>query len=304
MNESAGSRTGSTILLAVGVALAFATVLGIVLWRDREQPAPASLADLVASSDPGPIHVHGLGINPRDGALLVATHTGLWRSALGEQKAERVTDRLQDTMGFAVVGRDHFVGSGHPDPREARAQGLPSQLGLIESRDAGKSWSQISLVGKADFHILRTARERVYGFDSTSRRLMVSTDSGRSWRSRRPPATLHDLVVDPANGSHIAASGAGGLWESRDEGRRWRWLGDGLGYLGWPDTNRLYLVTLSGAVRMKNGLSRRWRTVGRVEGEPAALVVTKGDELYVALHDGTIVHSQDGGRTWAIRSRP
>jgi hypothetical protein len=54
--------------------------------------------------DRGPIHVHGLGINPKDGALFVATHTGLFRAAEGERKATRVADRFQDTMGFTVVG--------------------------------------------------------------------------------------------------------------------------------------------------------------------------------------------------------
>ena len=68
--------------------------------------------------DPGPIHVHGLGINPKDGALFVATHTGLFRAPQGEQTAKRVADRYQDTMGFTVVGRDRFLGSGHPDGRE------------------------------------------------------------------------------------------------------------------------------------------------------------------------------------------
>ncbi len=30
--------------------------------------------------DSGPVHVHGLGVDPADGALFIATHTGLWRS--------------------------------------------------------------------------------------------------------------------------------------------------------------------------------------------------------------------------------
>src|SRR5687768_15629237 len=66
------------------------------------------------TGDPGPIHVHGLGINPKDGALFVATHTGLFRAGAGESRASRVADRFQDTMGFTVVGPDRFLGSGHP----------------------------------------------------------------------------------------------------------------------------------------------------------------------------------------------
>ena len=30
------------------------------------------------SEDPGPIHVHGLGLDPETKTLYIATHTGLW----------------------------------------------------------------------------------------------------------------------------------------------------------------------------------------------------------------------------------
>ena len=102
------------------------------------------------STDPGLIHVHGLGLNPKDGALFIATHTGLFRLAAGERNPERVAGRYQDTMAFTVVGPGRFLGSGHPDGRER----LPPFLGLIESRDAGQSWRPVSLLGKVDFHLL------------------------------------------------------------------------------------------------------------------------------------------------------
>ena len=35
-------------------------------------------------------HVHGLGINPRDGALFIATHGGLFRAAAGDAQARQV----------------------------------------------------------------------------------------------------------------------------------------------------------------------------------------------------------------------
>jgi hypothetical protein len=59
-------------------------------------------------ADPGPIHVHGLGINPKDGAVFIATHTGLFRAPEGGRKARRVANRFQDTMSFMVVGPDRL----------------------------------------------------------------------------------------------------------------------------------------------------------------------------------------------------
>lgn len=43
---------------------------------------------------------------------------------------------------------------------------------------------------------------------------------------------------------------------------------------------------------------------GEVGGQPAALLAVGKDELYVALHDGTIKRSTDGGANWTVPSRP
>ena len=43
---------------------------------------------------------------------------------------------------------------------------------------------------------------------------------------------------------------------------------------------------------------------GEIGGQPAALVAEGPSELYVALHDGTIKRSTDGGATWTVRSTP
>ena len=43
---------------------------------------------------------------------------------------------------------------------------------------------------------------------------------------------------------------------------------------------------------------------GEIGGQPAALLAVGEDELYVALHDGTIKRSTDGRATWTVRSSP
>jgi Sortilin, neurotensin receptor 3, len=201
--------------------------------------------------DPGPVHVHGLGINPADGALFIATHTGLWRVGQGAQKASRVADRYQDTMGFTVLDANSFLGSGHPDVKEAREKGLPPLLGLIASRDAGKTWTPISLLGEADFHVLRSAGDRIYGFDATNLRLMVSEDAGRTWEERSlprfPPEPLLDLVIDPADADRLIAATERDLYQSGDAGRTWRYIAPFPGLLAWlGDT--FVLIDASGRV--------------------------------------------------------
>lgn len=253
-------------------------------------------------SDPGPIHVHGLGTNPRDGVLFIATHTGLFRVAPNETKASRVEDRYQDTMGFTVVGPDRFLGSGHPDGRE----GEPPFLGLIRSSDAGKSWVPISLRGKADFHVLEAAGSVVYGFgsdfDTRRAQFLVSSDAGKTWDERKAPEPLISLAMHPEDPQHVMVSGERGLYESRDGGRKWEpRRGDG-GLLGWQEPDRLILVTGGGEV-MSSRDGRNWNRVGQIGGRPAAFEAEE-DVLYVALHDGTIERSTDDGRSWTVRSQP
>ncbi|HSH21676.1 MAG TPA: sialidase family protein [Candidatus Caenarcaniphilales bacterium] len=254
--------------------------------------------------DPGPIHVHGLGVNPKDGALFIATHTGLFRLATGERDATRVADRYQDTMGFTVVGPDHFLGSGHPDRRE----GLPPFLGLIESRDGGERWEPLSLLGAVDFHLLEAEGRRVYGYgsDFESRRtlMLMSDDGGRSWQERSPPEPLASLAPRPGEAGHLVASGGRRLHVSRDGARTWTQVGDQAGLLAWPADDRLYLVSEDGSVRLSADGGKTWRAVGGLGEAPTALTASGARELYAALYDGTIKRSTDGGATWELRSRP
>lgn len=261
-------------------------------------------ADGSGSADTGPVHVHGLGINPADQTLVIATHTGTFGLASDAKKAERIGESRQDTMGFTVAGPNYFLGSGHPDLGEAVEKNLPPLLGLIESRDAGNTWQPISLSGEADFHVLRFAGRRVYGYDASNDRLLVSLDRGRTWTEATRPAPLLDVAVDPTNADRAVASGEGGLYLTRDSGRTWTRLALGLGLLAWPSPGRLYLVDVDGSVLRSADVGRRWAAAGSVGGQPAAFLAQSDEDLYVALHDGTIKQSQNGGRTWIVRSRP
>lgn len=299
-------RRRPTWLLLPAAGVVAAILAGVLIWQtgsDGERTSPG-----VPASDPGPVHVHGLGIDPADGALFIATHTGLFRVGKSERQASRVTDRRQDTMGFTVVGPHRFLGSGHPDVREAREQGLPPLLGLIESTDAGESWRPISLRGEADFHVLRFAGERVYGYDATNDRLLVSTDRGRTWQEIAKPGAIVDTAPDPSDGRRLVATAVGrleqGLYESRDAGESWRRLAGPVGLLAWPTPSSLYVVGEDGRVLRSLDGGRRLQYRGSIGGRPAALLAQGPEDLYVALHDGTIKHSTDGGRHWVTRSAP
>jgi hypothetical protein len=296
----------ASAVLATLATLAFLPFLLVACGGGSEGPETFTG---IAPDDPGPIHVHGLGVDPDDGVLFIATHTGLYRVAKGETKAERVGDRYQDTMGFTIAAPDLFLGSGHPDARDLQ-NGTPPLLGLIRSKDAGRTWTPVSLSGEADFHVLRYLGDRVYGYDATNDRLMVSGDAGKNWTEHQPPAPLVDLAADPEDADHIVVTTAGelpgtqGLQDSGDGGETWGKLGELVGLLVWPSARSLYLVDPRGFVSVSRDSGKSFNIVGNVGGEPAAFMAIDSRELYVALHDGTINVSRDAGETWSRRSTP
>jgi len=283
------------------------TVLTLAACGGDEETAGAANGEVAAGSAPAPgdqqaalEHIHGLGVDPATGTLHVATHYGLFAAAEGQAKLRRVGESRQDIMGFSVVGPRRFIGSGHPDP----SQDLPPNLGLIESRDAGKSFKNISLLGEADFHVLRSAGRQIYGFNSGTGKLMTSTDGGREWTERAPPAGMFDLTIDPTDSQRIVASTELGLFVSVDSGEGWRPLrDDAAGLLAWPAPDSLFLVDGEGQVSRSADGGESFEAVGSIGGPPSAFV-SHGEELYAALGDGKVTRSTNGGEKWTVRATP
>ena len=253
-----------------------------------------------AVSDAGPQHVHGLGVDPKDDALYIATHSGLWRAPAGEAKASRVGDAQHDLMGFTVAGPGRFLASGHPDARSD----LPPLLGLQTSSDGGESWESISLLGEADLHVLRAAGRRIYGVDASTGRFLTSDDGGRSWDERSPPGPVFDLALDPNDPNRLVAATEQGLFGSTDTGRRWRPINSATtGLLAWPQADALYLVDGQGAVSRSKDGGRAFDAAGTLPAAPEAFTAA-GDQLLAAVHGGEVLVSGDGGGNWQVRSRP
>jgi hypothetical protein len=263
---------------------------------EGESAAPAEGGSGTASLE----HIHGLG-TVDDGSLFIATHTGLFRAPDGETKVEQVGDSQQDIMGFSVQRANRFIGSGHPDPRDSDQ---PPNLGLIESRDGGRTWQSVSLLGEADFHVLESAGNRIYGFDGTQGRFMASDDGGESWDEHEPPAAMFDVGIHPEDPLRLLAATETGLHASTNGGKSWRSVNDQIaGLLAWPAGNDLYLVDGRGQVMRSSDGGKEWEQVGSIGGEPAAFI-GRADELYAGLHDGSVKRSRDGGESWEVRATP
>lgn len=287
----------SAIALGAAVALiAGALVVALLAGRNDDTASPTS-----DSAAPAIVHVHGLGVNPADGSVIVATHTGSFRLAAGDGEPERIGDSFRDTMGFTVAGPDHFLGSGHPDVAGLQA-GDPTSLGLIESTDGGWTWETRSLGGEVDFHGLAFAHDRVYGWDSSTGRFMVSADK-REWDTRGT-LDLFAFAVSPDDPDRIVGTGPDGLVQSTDGGRNWEDAeGPPTVALSWDAEAGLWVVADDGAVWRREGTE--WERTGDVPGQPHAFVAT-ADRLYAAAADPggrTTIYESPDGRTWDLRYR-
>jgi hypothetical protein len=236
--------------------------------------------------------VHGVGLNPADSTVYAGTHHGLFRVPV-QGTPIRVADRVQDFMGFTVVGPNHFLASGHP----ASGSLGPSSLGLIESTDGGLTWTSLSLAGKADFHALQARHGRVYGYNSMTGAFMVSEDR-KTWETRTTLA-MADFVVSPTDPDVVVATTAQGLVRSEDGGRSFAPMAAPvLLLISWPDDGALVGVTPEGVVQLSSDKGATWQQRGTIQGSPEALEAVSGDVIYAAA-DATITVSSDGGRTFA-----
>lgn len=77
--------------------LALATIVLLLAFAGCGNDPPSTFRPPEeGAAQAGPEHIHGLGINPADGALMIATHSGLFRAAPASATAARVGDRRQD----------------------------------------------------------------------------------------------------------------------------------------------------------------------------------------------------------------
>lgn len=277
--------TGARIIGACGLAFVLLTLVGLVFFRHDATETSARESESALG------HVHGLGIDPADGALFVATHEGLF--TVGDDDALRaVGDRRYDTMAFTVIGAGQFLASGHPAPGDDQ----PSNLGLIASGDTGQTWQSLSLAGSADFHALEASPDGlVWGVDGGR---LIFSDDGTTWTQIRRGGFI-DLAVIAAEPREVLATTSSGQVLSVGVDGSVQPLVDAppLVFLDQDGPGPLVGLAPEGAVQVSQDEGRSWTTAGQLNGTPAALHVT--DRTWYAATDSGVLESTDEGESWS-----
>jgi hypothetical protein len=281
--------------------------------EDPPAPAPTATAAPAQTSEPadppdggGSPFIGSLTVDPGDGTLIAGTGLGLFRLEAGAKRAKPFDGKLTTPSASGAIspnlvlrftGPGELIASGHPkDP----GSGLPENLGLIRSRDGGATWTSVSLLGEEDLHALDVRGDVVAGQPVEAASVLVSTDGGKSFEERTPPAAPLDVDLDPKNPRHMAITTAEGLFVSRDGGGSWRQR-DVLTtetHLAWSETGTLYRVDAGGVVQASEDGGESWEQAGNAGGPPTTVTVDADGRLFAALAGARIVRSSDGGKSF------
>lgn len=275
-------------------------------------PAPEELSDRLVDFSQKPPFVNALDLDPVTGDFMLTTNKGFWRINPKTKDVKQVKGTIEangkkDTVGtfleLEAVGEGTLLGSGHPDSQDT----LPQFLGFLQSDDNGESWRVVSRLGDADLHKIVQIHDRVYAWDAVLNAMLISTDGGKTFEERfTPPGLVIDFVIDPEDPEYIVAATEDILYRSEDAGERWRQLDLGEGIrLAWPEGGPIVRAEKDGTISASEDRGATFRPVGKVEGEPYKFETTDDPQhLYLALSDGTILETTDGGKTWKDFFRP
>ena len=218
---------------------------------------------------------------------MVAAHDGLY--VYDGTTPERVGPVI-DLMGFTVAGPGHYYASGHP----GTATDLPQPVGLIESRDGGKTWKVLSRGGRSDFHALTTTGQAVVGFDGAVR----ATTNGRTWTDGNLDAQPRTLAGS-REGATVLATTEEGLMRSTDGGATWQQMDQASWLLmaAFGDADTVAGLTPDGQVHTSADAGRTWRATDLLAPDAQALYASgEGESLEVLVADGSTVLVSTGGQ--------
>ncbi|WP_433249569.1 F510_1955 family glycosylhydrolase [Streptosporangium sp. CA-135522] len=277
--------------LRTGAVLALLAFFGTACTEGPSEEA-------AGPADPGIGHVHGLGIDSSDGTVYIAGHYGLFQvGAAGT--ARRVADRIQDHMGFTVIGPKTFLASGHPAAADVPSGGSP-HLGLIRTTDAGVTWTSVSEAGTADFHSIQPAGADLYAYDSQKGQVRRSADEGQTWVPGAKVEVI-DLAGHKEEPNRVYATTPDGLQVSSDGGMNFTVIAGApfLSHVDSPSKDELIGLDADGQVQASKDGGETWRASGRLPGQASAFTVVSRQRLLAAMEDGTVMESPDGGRTFS-----
>ena len=258
------------------------------------------------------MHVHGLAYSADGKSLYVSVHDGI--VIYSEGKWSRPPGPRHDYMGFAA-SKNYFFSSGHPAP----GSGLVNPLGLIRSKDGGKTWEKLGLERESDFHLMAASygTDAIYVYNTAPNSKMPApglystVNQGFTWR-RAGASGLNGepmgLAVHPQDPKWVAvAASKSGLYLSSDSGESFRAVASDQVLAAFFDLDGKHLwyssYASAPALTRLNWQTGQKRTVALppITRDAIAYIAQNPKnikEYAIATFERSVYVSRDEGKTW------
>ena len=258
-------------------------------------------------------HIHGLAYSPDGKRLMIPSHHGL--AVYENGKWSKAPGMQHDYMGFAATAKNLYS-SGHPAP----GSGLVNPVGVIRSKDGGKTWDKLGLEGEMDFHLLGTSwnTNAIYVWNPAPNSRMrksglhSTVNDGFAWKPAQAAGLKgdpHALAVHPDDAATVAVASSAGAYLSRDSGNRFEAVAEqaqGLAVFFDLDGKHLWYGAFDGQAR----LARVALATGKAAPvmlppltEDAVAYIAQNPasrrEYAIATFGKSVYLSKDAGRSWS-----
>jgi len=271
------NRDRKESLRAVGVVLASGFVASVLTVT------PPAVADSHSMFS----HLHDVRVFGNQ--ILLGTHEGLFEYK-NKDTFTQIGKNRSDIMGLSIAGKKIYA-SGHP----AAGSKAINPVGLMVSNDMGKSWQDISLRGKADFHFLEVANGQVYGANASSGELLYSANLGKSWTSLGTNM-YSDIAIDPKVKGAALAVKEGRLYFTENSLKSSKELAKTpkLTALDW---NKKGVLGVSGKNLLRSAdKGKTWITVKTFNS--AITSISQSETLIAVVVGNAVQISRDNGKTF------
>jgi photosystem II stability/assembly factor-like uncharacterized protein len=192
------------------------------------------------------------------------------------------------------------------DPNDPEHVWLGTHVGLFESTDGGRTWSETGLGGQDAMNLARSRSQTVWAAGHLM--FAKSTDGGASWSNVTPKGLpsldIHGFAVDPRAPRHLYAAIAGeGLYESTNAAVSFSLVSEEVGAsvmaLAVSRDGRILAGDMQQGLLVSVDGGNSWRGV-LAEGLMGLTINPKRPALMLATGPSGISLSSDGGSSWRI----
>ena len=185
---------------------------------------------------------------------------------------------------------------------------LGTHVGLHESADGGRSWSEAALSGQDAMNLARAPGKSKTVWVAGHLVLAKSDDGGASWSDQEPAGLpsldVHGFATDPRDPKSLWAAVAGqGLFRSRDGGRSFALVSDQIGpgvmALAVAPDGRILAGDMEQGLMASDDEGKTWMQV-LAEGVMGLAINPHRPSQVLATGQAGIWTSTDRGSTWRI----